>query len=432
LISVSVFPLEVPLKPTRLKSPSSLHDLVFDDQNANRGTDRGRTLLAASFAEHGAGRSILVDRHGRIIAGNKTAEEAKARGLPIQVVTTDGTTLVVVQRRDLDLKRDPSARALAIRDNRVAELDLNWDPQVLEALRREGVSLESLWSPEEWRTLLGDEPMAAAADDHVFEPGPTTLQRGDLLRLGRHRLLCGDATNGDDVARLLGDAVPLLMCTDPPYGVQYAPTWRQQVNPRQRTAAGTVMHDDQAAWPAAFRSFPGDVVYAWHAGARSIEAGAALEQAGFQIRAQIIWRKPHIVLSRGHYHHQHEPCFYAVRRGKTGRWTGDRTQSTVWDVPNLNPFGRGDANPADARTPHSTQKPVRLFEIPMLNHTSPGEAVYDPFAGSGSSVIAAEKLGRAAYVMDLDPRYVQLIADRWERYTGQRAERVASRGRGRR
>lgn len=230
-------------------------------------------------------------------------------------------------------------------------------------------------------------------------------------------------------SRLLDNRVPLLLWTDPPYGVNYQPRWRQQVNPRQRTAAGTVLNDTQAAWREAFRHFHGSIAYVWHAGVHAAEAAGALTSAGFAIRAQIIWRKPHLVLSRGDYHHQHEPCFYAVRRGHRARWTGDRTQTTVWDVSNLNPIGGNRPTDADARTPHSTQKPVRLVEIPLLNHTIAGDAIYDPFVGSGTSVIAAEKLGRVAYAMDLDPRYVQLTIDRWEAYSGQRAVVLSPAGR---
>ena len=129
------------------------------------------------------------------------------------------------------------------------------------------------------------------------------------------------------------------------------------------------------------------------------------------------------MLSRGAYHYAHEPCFYGVRRGGAAHWRGDRTQSTVWNVPNLNPVG-GSRTDENQPTGHSTQKPVRLFEIPILNHTAPGEAVYDPFVGSGTSLIAAQKTGRVAYAMDLDPKYVQVALNRWETFAGKRAKRI--------
>ena len=145
-----------------------------------------------------------------------------------------------------------------------------------------------------------------------------------------------------------------------------------------------------------------------------------LETAGFALRSQIVWLKQHFVLSRGEYHWQHEPCAYAVRKGAPSHWQGDRTQSTVWSVANLNIMG-GTRSDDNAPTGHATQKPVRLFEIPIYNHTTTGEAVYDPFVGSGTTLIAAEKTGRIAYAMDIDPQYVQVALTRWEQFSGKRA-----------
>ena len=408
---------------TRVRVPATLSDLVLDPHNANRGTSRGRQLLGESLKAYGAGRSVVLDRLARVIAGNKTVEQARALNLPLRVVSTDGKELVAVLRRDLDLEQDPAARALAINDNRVAELDLEWDSSVLSDLRTQGLDLGGLWSDREWAELMGEAAQTNPAEDRVLEPGATTIQRGDLFQLNGHRLLCGDATDLTDVTRLLGSHVPSLMCTDPPYGVNYQANWRHLVYPKQRTAVGGVLNDDQASWSDAFRHFPGTVIYAWHAGVRSAEAATALRAADFELRAQIIWVKSHFVLSRGAYHYGHEPCFYAVRRGSRANWCGDRTQSTVWSVPNLNPMG-GTRSDENTPTGHSTQKPVRLFEIPILNHTAPGDAVYDPFVGSGSTLIAADKTSRIALVMDLDPRYVQVALDRWEAFSGRRARRI--------
>jgi len=407
----------------RVRLPASLSDVVLDRQNANRGTPRGRHLLKESLRENGAGRSIVLDRLARVIAGNKTVEQARALNLPLRVIVTNGKELVAVLRRDLDLERDPAARALAINDNRVAELDLAWDSKVLEELRSQGLDLGTLWTDDEWAELMGESPQSDPSEDQVLEPRSTQIQRGDLFQLDRHRLLCGDATDAADVARLLGGKVPTLMCTDPPYGVNYEPEWRHRAYPKQRTAVGNVLNDSQASWSEAFERFPGDVVYAWHAGVRSAEAATALRASDFEVRSQIIWVKSHFVLSRGAYHWGHEPCFYAVRRGGRANWHGDRGQSTVWSVPNLNPIG-GTRGGENTPTGHSTQKPVRLFEIPILNHTTQGACVYDPFVGSGTTLIAAEKTGRIALVMDLDPRYVQVALDRWEAFTGRKTRRI--------
>ena len=187
---------------------------------------------------------------------------------------------------------------------------------------------------------------------------------------------------------------------------------------------GPVANDDRVDWTAAFQLFPGDVAYCWHASLHGGVVATALRTAGLEIRSQIIWCKQHFVFSRADYHWRHEVCWYAVRTGRTSRWKGDRTQTTVWSVPNNNPFG-GDATSANAPTGHSTQKPVALFEAPLLNHTEPGEAMYDPFAGSGTALIAAERLGRVCYAMEILPTHVQSIIDRWEAFTGKAAVKVS-------
>lgn len=407
---------------SRIRRIRSIHDLRSDPQNGNRGTSRGRAALDQSLKAHGAGRSILVDKDGVAIAGNKTLEAAKAHDLPIQLVPTDGKTLVVVQRTDLDLG-DPAARALAIKDNRIAQIDLDWDPQVLAHLRADGLSLDGLWTEAEWQALARLTLETDPREDHVLAPGPTTIQRGEVWAAGPHRIACGDATDAADVVRLLGPACPVLMATDPPYGVAYKPDWRHRAYPTQRTAVGRVLNDDQAAWPAAYRLFPGDVLYSWHASSMTVPVAMAIDESGFVRKAQIIWAKSHFVLSRGCYHYGHEPCWFAVRRGASTHWCGDRCQSTVWTVQNLNPMG-GTRDGANTPTGHGTQKPVRLFEIPILNHTRAGEAVYDPFMGSGTTLIAAHKLGRVAYVMDLAPEYVQVTLDRWAAFSGERPTRI--------
>jgi len=148
------------------------------------------------------------------------------------------------------------------------------------------------------------------------------------------------------------------------------------------------------------------------------EVADSLRQCGFEIRSQIIWGKQHFVLSRGHYHWQHEPCWYAVRRGKTGHWCGDRRQSTLWEVSNLNPFGGGSAEEV---TGHGTQKPVELMRRPILNHTERGAVVYDPFLGSGTTLVAAEDTRRICYGLEIQAAYVDVIVLRWQNLTGKAA-----------
>lgn len=410
------------MKSPKAHVPRHLHlkDLTPDPNNANRGTDRGRDALAQSLREYGPGRAVLIDRRGRVIAGNKTVEQAKRLGIRLRVVKTDGQHLIAVQRDDLDLATDPRARALAIADNRTGELDLEWDVEMLQKLRAEGLDLSAFWTDDEFAALFDETKDGLTDENAAVEPGPTDIVRGELFELSPHRLLCGDATSACDVTKLLDGARPVLMATDPPYGVNYDPAWRHRVSPNQRTAVGRVMNDDRADWTDAWKLFTGAVAYVWHAALKAAAVAADLEAAGFKLRSQIIWNKQHFALSRGDYHWGHEPAWYAVRG--TGRWRGDRRQTTVWDVPNLNPMG-GTRDKDNAVTGHGTQKPVRLFEIPMLNHTGVGDAVYDPFLGSGTALIAAEKLGRVCLAIDLDPQYVQAAVTRWEQFTGQKAIR---------
>ncbi|WMS41841.1 DNA methyltransferase [Acuticoccus sp. MNP-M23] len=223
-------------------------------------------------------------------------------------------------------------------------------------------------------------------------------------------MLCGDATSKADVARLLDGMMPTLMVTVPPYGVNYEPAWRNEACGTKNRRTGTVKNDDRADWTEAWTLFPGDVAYVWHAALHAGTVADNLQAAGFDIRSRVIWSKDRMVFSRGHYHWQHEPCCYAVRRGGKGHWSGDRTQTTLWQIPNRD---------QDADAVHGTQKPVECMRRPMLNNTSPGQAVYDPFLGSGTSIIAAETAGRSCFGLELDPAYVDVIVIRWAAFTGQ-------------
>ena len=189
-------------------TPRNLGDLTPDPHNANRGTDRGRAALERSLREYGAGRAVLIDRQGRIIAGNKTVEQAKELNIPLRVIKTDGQHLIAVQRDDLDLATDPRAQALAIADNRVGELDLDWDVDLLKQLQADGLDLSAFWTADEFATLFAESTTGLTDENAVVEPGPTDIVHGDLCILGRHRLLCGDATSAGDVTRLLDGATP--------------------------------------------------------------------------------------------------------------------------------------------------------------------------------------------------------------------------------
>ena len=244
-----------------------------------------------------------------------------------------------------------------------------------------------------------------------------SAQRGDVWLLGQHRLMCGDATDPRDVARVLNGVLPHLMVTDPPYGVDYDPDWRNHAARYSRgmgnviggTALGRVSNDDRADWRDAWALFPGEVVYEWHPpGPLQVAHHNALTAAGFQVRAQIIWAKSHLVIGRGNFHLQHEPCWYAVREGGTSHWQGDRTQSTLWTID----------KPMKSETGHSAQKPVECMRRPLVNNSRAGEAVYDPFIGSGTTIIAAEMTGRVCHAIEINPAYCDVTVRRWQAFTG--------------
>jgi DNA modification methylase len=226
-------------------------------------------------------------------------------------------------------------------------------------------------------------------------------------------LLCGDSTVVTDVDRLLGGAKPHLLVSDPPYGVEYAPEWRNEAGVSTTTRTGKVANDDRADWREAWALFPGEVAYVWHAGIHADVVAESLRACDFEIRSQIIWSKPRFVLSRGHYHWQHEPCWYAVRKTATGHWQGARDQATVWAI--------GSGGDEDEATFHGTQKPVECMRRPMINNSAEGDGVYEPFAGSGTTVIAAETTGRICFAMELNPAYCDVVVGRWQKLTGGKA-----------
>jgi DNA modification methylase len=225
-------------------------------------------------------------------------------------------------------------------------------------------------------------------------------------------VLCGDATDAAAVSRLLAGVAPQLMATDPPYGVEYDPAWRNRSGASRTQRTGKVLNDDRADWREAWALFPGRVAYVWHGALHAGTVAESLVAAGFEIRSQIVWAKDRLVLSRGDYHWQHEPCWYAVRKKGRSGWSGDRKQTTLWQIANRD---------QDSATPHGTQKPVECLRRPMLNNAAPGQPVYDPFLGSGTSVIAAETSGRICYGLELDPAYVDVVVTRWQAFTGDEA-----------
>lgn len=360
--------------------------------------------IAASIRAFGFTNPILAGDAGDVVAGHGRLAAARQLGLAeVPVIVLRG--LSETQRRQLVLA-----------DNRIA-LNAGWDAEMLRLelcdLRELGADLSELGFTETElaRAFNGGVSTGLTNEDEVpIAPAEPVARLGDIWLLGEHRIRCGDSTRADDVAALFGAAKPSLMVTDPPYGVEYDPEWRHRLGVNASKRTGKVLNDERADWRQAWALFPGDVGYVWHGALRATTVAEGLIAAGFAIRAQIIWAKERLVIGRGNYHWQHEPCWYAVRN--KAHWAGDRKQTTLWTIPNRD---------QDQETEHSTQKPVECMRRPILNNSSPGQAIYDPFLGSGTTLIAAETTGRACLGMELNPIYVDIAIKRWEAFTGRKA-----------
>jgi len=373
-----------------------------------RRNEKAVATVAASIAEFGWRQPIVVDEGMVVLAGHTRLAAARQLGIE---------TAPVHIAKGLS---EAQARAFRIMDNRSGE-NAEWDNDLL------GLELGDLlaadfdldltgFTDEELNNLLNglsDGDGAQEGEDEVPETPEDPVSRpGDLWLLGNHRMLCGDSTVATDVERVLGSVKPLLMCTDPPYGVEYDPSWRNQTGAVKTKRTGKVLNDDRADWREAWALFPGDVAYVWHGALHAGEVAESLEVSGFKIRSQIIWAKDRLVLSRGDYHWQHEPCLYAVKKTGKGHWAGDRKQTTLWQI---------SGKDQDAKTVHGTQKPVECMRRPILNNSSPGQAIYEPFMGSGTTLIAAETTGRVCLGIELNPAYVDVAVQRWQQFTGQNA-----------
>jgi len=365
--------------------------------------------MAQAIMEFGFRIPIVARSDGLVVDGHLRLKAARVLGLD---------SVPVVLADELSETQIKAFRLLANQSANWAE----WDELLLSAelndLLAEDYDLSLIgFDDAELEALLAGEvdPETASreGEDDVPEAPETPISRpGDLWVLGKHRLLCGDATVATDVERLLGDVKPLLMVTDPPYGVEYDPGWRNKAGAAATKRTGKVLNDDRADWREAWALFPGDVAYVWHGALHATTVAESLEASGFKIRSQIIWAKDRLVLSRGDYHWQHEPCLYAVKKTGKGHWAGDRKQTTLWQIANKD---------QDAETVHGTQKPVECMRRPILNNSSPGQAVYEPFMGSGTTLIAAETTGRVCYGIELNPAYVDVAVQRWQQFTGHEA-----------
>jgi DNA modification methylase len=386
--------------------------------------------LAGALDQVGWVQQILVNqRSGFVVDGHARVALALTRGEP---------TVPVLY---VDLDPDEEALVLATLDP-IGAMAGRDDEKLRDLLA--GITVDDAGLLALLGDLAGNDPKAGLTDpDDVPEtPEEPYVKLGELYVLGDHRLLCGDATSADDVARLLGGAEPRLLVTDPPYGVELNMEWRDGVynalgpaEPSYMRATTTtdggahgrtkghrnttVSGDTRADWAAAYALVPSlEVAYVWHASAHVVEVIRGLEEIGFELRQQIVWVKTIAAMSRSAYNWQHEPCLYAVRKGKTAEWIGDTRQTTVWEHPSPKMIGGGST---EEKFDHPTQKPAECMGRPIRNHRGD---VYEPFSGSGTTIIAAEQLGRRCYAMEIEPKYVQVALERWQAFTGKTAERL--------
>lgn len=385
--------------------------LVANPKNWRTHPGRQRDALRGSLATVGWVQQILVNqRTGHVVDGHARVEEALSKG---------ETSVPVLY---VDLEPDEEALVLATLDP-IAAMAVADDDKLRDLLAEVVVDDAGL------RALLGDlvvpEPKVGLTDpDDAPDLGEgSNIKRGDLFVLGDHRLMCGDATSARDVERLFDGEIADIIWTDPPYGVEYqAKLSKEEAVARRRRTDGLEISNDgpdvtRDLVAKALRTSPlragGAFYVASPSGDMETIFRQAIADADFQLRQQIVWVKDVFVMGRQDYHWRHESVLYGWRDGAAHYWSGGRTQDTVWDIP----------RPKRSEQ-HPTMKPVELVSRALGNSSRPKDAVYDPFSGSGTTIIAAEQLGRRAFGMDIDPRYVAVAIERWERFTGQKAEQV--------
>lgn len=404
-----------------------MSELVQDNRNLNKGTEKGKELIGKSLRQFGAGRSVLIDKNNRIIAGNKTHENAVELGMDdVIVVETDGSKLVAVKRTDIDLDTK-KGREMALADNATVKVDLQWDTEELNAIT-EDFDIDS----EEWGVELDEmpvEPTETTEDDFNEEEDEIkpVVQRGDLFVLGEHRLMCGDSSNKKDVERLMNGKKADLVFTDPPYGVSIgdknsALNSAQKGGGIERNIENDTLNKDDLlpmltdAMKNCKSSCKDNASYYVTSpqGGELFMMMMMMRDAGLPVRHVLIWVKniPTFSIGRLDYDYQHEPILYTWGE-KHHNYRGGQFRTSVWNYD----------KPRSSKL-HPTMKPVELVANCINDGTLMGDLVLDLFGGSGTTMIAAEQLGRKCYMMELDPHYCDVIIARWEKLTGKKATKV--------
>lgn len=381
----------------------TVSSLIPFAKNSRTHSDEQVAQIAASIKEWGWTVPVLIDTDSNVIAGHGRLMAARKLGMEeVPVMVADGWT-------------ESQKRAYVIADNKLA-INAGWDNELLSLelndlkdigfyIELTGFSLDELadLTPIEIEEGLTDED----AVPEVPEEPKTKL--GDIYILGNHRLMCGDSTSIDAVEKLTDGLVDILV-TDPPYNVNYEGSNGLKI---QNDSMGDeqfrqFLRDAFVAADAVMKQ--GAVFYIWHADVEGYNFRGACKDVGWKVRQCLIWNKDSLVMGRQDYHWKHEPCLYGWKDGAAHLWASDRKQSTIIECkkPKKNDM-------------HPTMKPVELMEYQILNNTKGQDLVLDLFGGSGSTMIACEKLGRKARLMELDPKYCDVIVKRWEQFTGKKA-----------
>lgn len=382
-------------------------DDVRPYENNPRINDGAVDAVAESIRRFGFRSPLVVDEDGVILAGHTRLKAAAKLGLErVPVVVATGLS-------------PEAAREYRLADNKTAEL-ADWDlPKLtleLDALRSADADFDPTafgFSADELSRLLALGPKEGFTDpdDAPEIPETTTVKRGDLFRLGEHRLLCGDSTDARDVARLFDGATADLYLTDPPYNVDYTGSTGLKIANDSMADADFLAFLTSAFCRANDVLRPGAAFYVWHSDTEGRNFREAVRQVDWTLRECLVWVKNSLVLGRQDYQWRHEPCLYGWKGGAAHYWNGGRSQSTVFEIDKPR---RNDVHP--------TMKPVELFERQMQNSTRPGDVVFDSFAGSGTTFVAAERLGRRCFGLELSPNYCDAIIQRWEAFSGEKAE----------
>lgn len=376
-------------------------DLKDHDKNPRKLSLEQAEHLQKSLSKFGVIEKPIVNLDGIIIGGHQRKKILKK--LKIKEIECWVPDRLLLEKE---------AEELNIRLNKNTG---EWDWEILSNDWNPNDLINWGFSPEEiLKDITTIENETEEDDSDSLEPvkdEDAVTKLGDVYELNTHRLVCGDSTLPESVEKCLNKNEPILMVTDPPYGVEYDPAWRDAAG-KGCKAKGKVQNDDKVNWALAWHLFPGSIAYTWCASWFVDEVALSLKEAEFEIKSLIIWNKQHFALGRGDYHWKHEPCWYAIKKGHSHNWQGSRKECTVWDIANLNCFGKSKED-GEERTSHSTQKPIECMARPIRNNTSKEEGVYDPFLGSGTTLIAAEQLERICYGIELSPAYCDVIVNRW-------------------